>query len=60
MDHFILVCTAGYFRENAEICVMCIGNTIKTRIGDAKNCDADLPCDVDISVPNQNHTACGR
>ena len=39
---------------------MCAGNTIKTAIGNAQTCDADLPCDGVKTVPNENHTDCGK
>ena len=39
---------------------MCTGNTIKRETGDADNCDADVPCDGVITVPNAGHTACGK
>ena len=39
---------------------MCTGNTIKREAADADNCDADVPCDGVITVPNAGHTACGK
>ena len=39
---------------------MCGENTIKTSIGNAKDCDADAPCEGVKMVPNENHTDCGK
>ena len=39
---------------------MCIGNAIKTTRNNATNCDEDTPCDGVTTVPNENHTACGK
>ena len=55
----VKVCSAGYHRSGGS-CVMCTGNTIKREAGDADNCDADVPCDGVITVPNAGHTACGK
>ena len=39
---------------------MCTGNTIKTTIGNAENCDANEPCNGITIVPNEHHTNCGK
>ena len=57
--NFLLVCNAGYFQDGNS-CSLCTGNTIKTRVGNVTNCDADEPCDGVETVPNEDHTACGR
>ena len=58
----LLECEAGYYKTNTTPprCEMCTGNTIKTTVGDAGNCDADQPCDGIKTIPNNNHTACGN
>ena len=53
------MCGAGYFKDG-DSCVLCTGNTIKVNVGDATNCDADLPCDGTQTVPNMEHTLCGN
>ena len=56
---YIVVCNAGYYKSGSS-CQLCTGNTIKSTIGDASDCDADTSCDGTTKVPNAEHTACGR
>ena len=42
------------------MCIKCTGNTIKSTAGNAENCEADSACDGMTTVPNENHTACGK
>ena len=58
-NYFVLVCNVGYFKREGS-CVLCPGNTIKTKVGNAENCDEDAPCDGVRTTPNENHTACGK
>ena len=44
---------------NKSRCEMCTGNTVKSKPGNAEDCDEDTPCDGVATVPNTNHTACG-
>ena len=52
------VCNAGHYK-NGNNCEMCTGNTIKSTIGDAADCNADTPCDGVTEVPDANYTNCG-
>ena len=58
-SYSVQVCNAGYFKSEGS-CVTCTGNTIKTTIGDAENCNVDEPCDGIKTVPNENRTDCGK
>ena len=53
------VCAAGYYRSQGA-CALCTGNTVKMASGDAVHCDDDDPCDGFVTVPNPEHTACGK
>ena len=54
----LLVCNTGHYSTGND-CVVCPGNTIKSMIGDAMNCNDDELCDGVNKVPNTNHTTCG-
>ena len=53
-----VVCNAGLYKKAGK-CHRCQNNRIKPRIGDARRCNSDPPCDGIVTVPNQDHTACG-
>ena len=57
--HTISVCNFGHHRNGSK-CEICAGNEIKSTPGDANNCSADAPCDGITSVPNDDHSACGK
>ena len=56
---FIVVCNAGYYKNGSD-CELCTGNTIKSKKGDAADCNNDTACDGTKNVPNSGHTACGK
>ena len=39
---------------------MCTGYAIKKIKSNATNCDEDIACDGETTVPNENHTVCGK
>ena len=57
----IAVCNAGYYRDaDTDACLMCTDSTIKKLAGNEPHCNTDPACDGTTTVPNLNHTACGK
>ena len=56
---FLSECNVGHYK-NGDSCDLCPGNTIKTMVGDAMDCNYDAACDGVMTVPNDAHTACGE
>ena len=59
LNFIFLVCNPGYYYSDPS-CYKCPGNKIKTAVSNAANCDADQPCDGTYTIPNAEHTACGK
>ena len=53
-------CNAGYYGSGSTTCTLCPGNPIKSRRGDAPDCNAETPCDGVSTESNAEHTACGK
>ena len=57
--HLISECNAGYYEADL-LCVVCPGNRLKIKSGNASDCNADPQCNGINMVANTEHTACGK
>ncbi len=57
MYKWFSVCSAGHYGSEYS-CLICPGNTIKSVVGDAADCNGETPCDGINNIPNSAHTAC--